>query len=187
MHTHKFIMHANQIILHTHQPARRQRGGAAVSFVLVMSALAAMLGTLAIRGAVTDLRVAGAQRLGKTGFYCAEAGLEASRQYFATNYSSWGAMFDTTKAPPAGYPAAGDLDGDGKIDFQVTLRDNVDEFAPQPNNLLRDNDLTAIMVSRCVSTTMGQRQLQQIVTVAGQRTDYRAQAGNGSRHSGNVN
>lgn len=168
-------------------PRRRERGAAALALLLVMCSVAAMLGALAIRGAVADLRVAGSQRLAKNGFYCAEAGLYAARAYFANNYLLWNTMFDTSKQAPTGYPVTGDLDGDGIIDYQVTLRDNVDEFPPAANNPIRDNDLTAIMVSKCVSPTMGPRQLQEIVVMNGRGTNYRYQAGHGSNHSGNEN
>jgi|SRR5579883_2069161 len=166
---------------------QRQKGAAALALLLVMCSLAAMLGALAIRGAVADQRVAGAQRLNRRGFYCAEAGLFAARPYFASNYAQWSTMFNAQKAPPQGYPVTGDLDGDGIPDYQVTLRDNVDEFPPLPNNPLQDNDLTAIMVSRCISPTMGSRQLQEIVVVNTRGTNYRSQAGHGSNHAGNEN
>jgi hypothetical protein len=167
--------------------ARQQRGAAALALLLVMCSVAAMIGALAIRGAVSDLRIAGAQRLSRTGFYCAEAGLAASRAWFGANYNLWSTLFDPSKPWPAGYPVTGDIDGDGVPDYQVTLRDNVDEFPPLANNPLADNDLTAIMVSRCINPSMGPRQLQEIIVFNGRGTNYRYQAGHSSNHAGNEN
>jgi hypothetical protein len=166
---------------------RDERGAVALALLLVLCGVAAMLGALALRGAASDLRVAGATRSAKTGFYCAEAGLAASRTYFATNYAQWGQMFDTSHGVPAGYPVTGDLDGDGVADYQVTLRDNVDEFPPLQNNPNRDNDLTAIMVSRCISPTMSGRTLQEIVYLNTRGSTYHYQAGHGAGHAGNEN
>lgn len=173
-------------------PARRhrsrassQRGGAALVLLLVLSGVAALVGAMAIRGSVSDVKVAGAMRTAKSAFYCAEAGINASRTWFGNNYTSWNAIFDPALADPAGYPVTGDIDGDGVIDYQVTLRDNIDEF-PTPN-ALADNDLTAIMVSTCVNPTMGARTLQEIVTANAHGTNYRYQAGHGSNHAGTEN
>jgi hypothetical protein len=165
----------------------RQRGTAVLALLLVMCTVAAMVGALAVRAATTDLHVSGVNRLGRTGFYCAEAGLYAARPFFATNYALWNNMFDPAQPQPAGYPVTGDLDGDGRVDYSVTLIDNTDEFPPTPNNPLRDGDLTAIMVSRCVSPTMGPRELHEIVRYNGRGTNYRMQSGHGSNHAGTEN
>ena len=164
---------------------RAQRGGAALVLLLVLSGVSALIGALAIQGAVSDLRVAGAMRASKSAFYCAEAGINASRTWFGANYASWNAIFDPGMADPAGYPVTGDLDGDGVADWSVTLRDNIDEF-PAPNPLA-DNDLTAIMVSRCINPTMGARTLNEIVTSNAHGSNYRYQAGHGTNHAGTEN
>lgn len=166
---------------------KRQRGGAALVLLLVLSTAAAMIGALAIRGSMTDLRLAGAQRVQKSGFYCAEAGLSAARTYFANNYTLWNTMFDPQQAAPAGYPVVGDLDGDGLNDYSVTLVDNVDEFPPAALNSKKDNDLSAIMVSKCISTTMSAHQLQEIVVTNSRGMAYRDLGGHSSSHNGNAN
>lgn len=164
---------------------RRQRGGAALVLLLVLSGVAAFIGALAIRGTLADVKVAGAVRQSKTAFYCAEAGINASRSWFGTNYTRWNAIFDPAIADPVGYPVTGDIDGDGVADWSVTLRDNIDEF-PTPNALV-DNDLTAIMVATCTNATLGTRTLQEVVTANTQGTNYRYQAGHGSNHAGTQN
>ena len=163
----------------------RQHGGAALGLVLLLGVLGLMMGALAIRGSVSELRVAGAQRHAKAGFSCAEAGLSASRAYFAAQYPSWNSLF--SGASVSGYPVSGDLDGDGVTDYSVTLVDNTDEFGGTPPNANQDNDLTAIMVSRCVSRRMGARELREIITVPPRGSDYRYQAGSGSANAGNKN
>jgi hypothetical protein len=154
--------------------------------MLVLCALGAMLGLLAVRGASTELRSAGVERTARLGFYCAEAGLEQARGYFSANYSQWSAMFGSG-TPPAGYPVTGDVDGDGVPDYRVTLRDDVDELPPLTNDPLHDNNLTAVMISRCINPDFGNRQLESIVRCNVRGTDYRYQSGHGSSHAGNEN
>lgn len=167
------------------QKRARERGGITLLLVMVLLVVAIMVGALAVRGSTADLRMAGAQRVARTGFYCAEAGLAAARSFYAANQPSWGTYFaDQTKG------FSGDVDGDGKNDYLVTLKDNYDEFPPSVNNPLVDNDLTAIMTSTCTSSTLttGPRQLEQILTLSTNLgSDYRYQAGHSSTHSGNEN
>lgn len=165
----------------------RQAGGAALILLLVLSGVAALIGALAVRGSVADLRAAGAVRSSKAAFYCAEAGINASRAYFAANQAQWAAMFDPGKTKPAGYPVTGDIDGDGVLDYSVTLRDNIDEFPPVAQNPYLDNDLTAIVVSTCIDPRKGSRTLQEIITSNARGTNYRSQAGHGSSRPGNQN
>jgi Tfp pilus assembly protein PilX len=177
---------------------RRQRGGITLLLIMVLIVLSAMLGALAVRGSTNELRLAGSQRTNRAGFYCAEAGLNAARPILAANVGQWNTIFalasTATMTLPVGsvtYPITGDIDGDGNADYQVTLRDNYDEF---PTSLpLVDNDLAAIMKSVCISSTLqtgsaSGRTLQAIVAYSGNGgTDYRYQAGHSSTHSGNAN
>jgi hypothetical protein len=126
-------------------------------------------------------------RASKAAFYCSEAGINASRSYFANNYAQWSAMFNPALAKPVGYPVVGDIDGDGINDYSVTLIDNFDEFPPVVANPNLDNDLTAIMVSTCIDPSKGGRTLQEIITSNSRGTNYRYQAGHGSNHAGNQN
>lgn len=172
--------------------ARRERGGVTLLLVMVLLVMAVLIGALAVRGATTDLRMTGAHRVASSAFYCAESGLAAARPIFAANVGQWNTLF--SGGTPAGftYPVTGDLDGDGKPDYSVTLKDNYDEFPPLANNPQVDNDLSAIMVSTCISSTVGfgadSRTLEEIVAYTGSLgTDYRYQAGHSSTHSGNEN
>ena len=165
---------------------RRDGGGTTLLVLLVLIVALAAMGAVAVRAATTDTAMAGAERRARVAFYCAEAGLNAGRGYFAANVLSWNALFAGQNLPP-GYPVTGDLDGDGVPDYSVTLKDNLDEFAPNPNNPLVDSDLSAIMVSRCIARTLPARALEEVVIYNGRGTDYRAQLGHGSRHTGNEN
>ena len=62
-----------------HSPAHRQRGGVTLLLIMVLIVLAALVGVLAVRGATGDLQMAGSQRVARTGFYCAEGGLNMAR------------------------------------------------------------------------------------------------------------
>jgi hypothetical protein len=168
---------------------RSERGGVTLLLIMVLLVLSAMLGVLAVRGAASELQMAGSQRVNRTGFYCAEAGLNAARPILGAQYGQWNTIFNGGAPSGFPYPVSGDLDLDGKNDYRVTLVDNVDEFAPALNDPKTDNDLTAILVSSCISATLGDnRTLLQVVTYsASLGTDYRYQAGHSSTHSGNAN
>jgi hypothetical protein len=177
-------------------PRDRQRGGVTLLLVVVLIVLAALIGALAVRGSSSELRMAGSQRLARSGFYCAEAGLNYARPLIAANYLQWSAMLNYPNGPAITgltYPITADIDGDpnGGNDFIVTIQDNYDEPLPQANNPYADNDLSVIIVSKCISTTLvggGERTLKEIITYTGQQgADYRNQAGHSSSHSGNEN
>lgn len=168
---------------------RRDHGGVTLLLIMVLIILSALMGALAVHGSTNDLRMSGSQRANRTGFYCSESGLNAARTIFATQISQWNTIFAGGN-PAFTYPITGDLDGDGKPDYSVTIADNYDEF-PVSNPKI-DNDLTAVMTSVCTSSTLGgsnaQRTLKQIVAYNGNGgTDYRYQAGHSSTHSGNAN
>ena len=127
--------------------------------------------------------------MNRSGFYCAEAGLNAARPFFAANAASWTSMLHNAFA---GYPVVGDVDGLAGNDYQVTLEDNHDEAPASVNDPLTDSDGVVLMVSTCISTTMSSsingRVLKEVITNAAvQGTDYRFQAGHSSSHSGNEN
>lgn len=173
---------------------RREHGGAAMLLMLILMLAAATLGTIAVRGAVSDLSLIATQRRGKTSFYCAEAGLNAARSYFTNNLGQWNQMFAYnlgSGSAPAGYPFTADLDSDGVSDVTVTLVDDYDEYPPAVNNPQVDNNMTAIMVATCNSNTIASginHTLRSVVVfnnLAG--NDYKNQAGHSSAHTGNQN
>jgi Tfp pilus assembly protein PilX len=170
-------------------PAHRQRGGVTLVLMMVLIVLAALVGVLAVRGATADLKMAGAQRVARSGFYCAEAGLEKARALVAANPQDWATIL--AGGSTSWYPSGGvqvQVDGDNLADAVVTMTDNVDG----DNDFLRDNDLTVILTSTCTSSTLeangGQRTLSQIVTYGSNGGNcYKYQAGHGCTHDGNAN
>jgi Tfp pilus assembly protein PilX len=176
-----------------HSPAHRQKGGITLLLVMVLIVLAALVGVLAVRGATSDLSMAGSQHVSRTGFYCAEGGLNYGRALVAAHPGDWNTILSTGSSGGATpwYPSGGvtkDLDGDGQSDVTVVMTDNVDS----DGTFTHDNDLTVILTATCNSTTLesnsATRTLSQIVTYAGNGgTDYRYQAGHSSTHSGNAN
>ena len=176
-----------------HSPAHRQRGGITLLLVMVLIVLAGLVGVLAVRGASSDLQMAGSQRVSRTGFYCAEAGLNYARSLVAAHPADWNTVLSTGTSGGSApwYPTGGitlDVDSDGSNDVAVVMTDNVDG----DNDFTRDNDLTVILTATCSSTTLeansAQRKLSQIITYSqGTPNDYRYQAGHSSTHSGNEN
>ena len=168
----------------------KERGGVTLVLILVLLVLAGLVGALAVRGSTSDLTMAGSQRQARTGFYCAEAGLNAARAQVAAIYPSWNSILAGTVPAGVTYPIVGDIDGDGVNDWSVTIRDNVDENPT--NNPSVDSDLTVIMISQCTNASFSkgaaQKTVEQLVTYTGNLgTDYRYQAGHSSTHSGNAN
>ncbi len=182
-----------------HSPTHRQRGGVTLLLIMVLIVLAALVGVLAVRGATGDLQMAGSQRVARTGFYCAEAGLNKARAYAAAHPGDWATILanNTSASSLSWYgsdmvngmhveldnPANGD-------DVYVKMLDNVDETGTQ--DFTKDQDLTVILKATCISTTYesssNTRTVSQLVTYAGSGgTDYRFQAGHSSTHSGNPN
>jgi hypothetical protein len=149
-----------------------------------------------VRGSFTELRMSGSERVSRTSFYCAEAGLNAARPIIGANVGQWNTIL-SGGTPTFTYPITGSVQngvGQGN-DYIVTIVDNVDEdfLHTDPH---RDNDLTVVMVSVCTSSNyngttadMGSgRELHELVTSAGPPGgDYRYQAGHSSTHSGNEN
>jgi hypothetical protein len=184
-------------MMRTHRPLRRrspvgrQRVGVTLLLIMVLIVLAALVGVLAVRGATSDLQMAGSQRVSRTGFYCAEGALNVARSYVAANPKQWATILSggtTTWYTSATTGMPVDVDGDGNMDADVLMIDNQDDGDPA-----HDQDGTVILKATCRSTSNleangGQRTVAQIVTYAGNGgTDYRYQAGHSSTHSGNEN
>jgi len=162
--------------------------------IMVLIVLAALVGVLAVRGATSDLQMAGSQRVSRRGFYCAEAGLNYARALAGAHFADWNTILANGNAGSTStwYPTNSgvtlDIDGDGATDVSVVLTDNVDSDGV----FTHDNDLTVILTATCNSTTLesnsATRTLAQIVTYGGGLpSDYRFQAGHSSSHSGNAN
>jgi Tfp pilus assembly protein PilX len=145
---------------------RRHHGGVTLLLIMVLIVLAALVGVLAVRGASSDLQMAGSQRVSRRGFYCAEAALNYARSKVAANQKDW----NTILAGGTTSWYTSDSYGTG----------------------VHVDDLTVILTSTCSSSTLeangATRTVAQVVTYnGGLPTDYRFQAGHSSSHSGNSN
>jgi Tfp pilus assembly protein PilX len=177
---------------------RRDRGGVTLLLIVVLILLAALVGALAVRGSFTDLRMSGSERVARTSFYCAEAGLNAARPTVAANYAQWNEMLAGTVQGGAARPYTGTISGGigaggSSSDYKVWIKDNKDEPPTLPDNPQVDNDLTVILISICTNsnytgTTSDGRELHELITYATNKpNDYINQAGHSSTHSGNEN
>ncbi|MDP1825943.1 MAG: hypothetical protein Q8L48_21950 [Archangium sp.] len=122
---------------------------------------------------------------------CAASGLQFARAYFARNFANWNTYLSTpavynpvesawntgfvdttattfwTTFHPAHPELFTDLDGDGRDDVFIYIRDNADEGLPAAEDWGRDNDQNVIVGAVCVSDTMVPRTGNDIVVVEG--------------------
>ena len=162
-----------------------QRGAALTVTLILVTALLAV-GGLAMYLVLADTRSAQYVTESRAALFCAEAGLSGARDYIQNHTTDWPAMLDSNPAnDPAGYPVTGDLDGDGVPDWQVTIRDNDDEFPTNNPNV--DSDGAVYMVSVCTAYPDTPREVLELVSFTGGGTNYRNQAGQGAGGSNNAN
>lgn len=159
---------------------RSEQGSALVVTMIILSALAAGAASLvSVQSSATkggELSTSGAKSL-----YCAEAGIAAGVPAVAANYSQWAASLAQggTGEPSWLYTAIGshDLDGDGRDDFTVYIKDNEDEVPPATDDPTRDNDLKVFVVARCIAHTDTPREVEVLVQISGGGTCYTGEIG----------
>lgn len=150
---------------------RGERGSALLTAAALTTVLLMVAAGLIYYATQSRLRAISVSR-GTSRVSCAESGLQLARAYYGRNYSLWNTTFlpnyatynaastialdATAKANLiAAHPELfADLDGDGLPDVYLYVRDNVDEFLPNLNNLYRDNDLNVIVGAMCISQTL---------------------------------
>lgn len=163
----------------------RERGAALMVTIILISALLAG-GMLAIYLMVADTKSAQYVTESRGALFCAESGLAGGRTYVETNSGNWGLMLDDDEGnDPDGYPVEGDLDGDGEADWQVTVRDNDDDFPT--NDPFVDSDGAIFMVATCTKYPDTPRQVMEMISFSGGGTNYRNQAGQGAGGTNNAN
>ena len=178
----------NESLAKNPRPRRVREDGSAM--IIVVTILAALLagGAVAIQVQVLSTRASGIVRANRSSLYCAEAGLAAARPLIGTNFSLWKNILDTNpNNDPIWYPIRGDIDEppDGVMDFEVTVRDNLDE--PLPHNPNEDTDQRVFIISRCTKYPNTPRAVLELVSFTGGGTVYRNQSGQGSGNTGNAN
>lgn len=147
---------------------RKPTAGSALVTIMALTAvvLSAVGGIIYYAGQERARAINVSRNLSRYG--CAEAGLQMARAFYGVNYNNW----NTYLADGANYnPLAGadpwgaalvaahpelfaDLDGDGKLDVYMYIRDNPDELPPAIDNPNRDNDQVAIVGAVCISSTL---------------------------------
>jgi hypothetical protein len=162
-----------------------QRGASLIVTLMLITALLAA-GAIALYLQMADTKSASYVTQARGALYCAEAGLSGARDYVSNSSASWPQMLDTDSGnDPAGYPAEGDLDGDGTMDWRVTIKDDDDEF-PTDNPTV-DSNGTIFMVSTCLAYPETPREVLELVSFTAGGTNYRNQQGQGAGGTNNVN
>lgn len=126
------------------------------------------------------------------------ASWSASGTLQSANAATLQAAIKTTAFQAAHPELFTDLDGDGKNDIYIYVRDNDDELAPAASNPLRDNDQNVIVGAICISTTLVPRRddglpdpdslvLEAMLSFNSPGTLYYAQAAAGASGDGNTN
>ena len=145
----------------------RQRGSALLTAAVLTTVLLLVVANLFYYASRSRSRAITVAR-STSRISCAESGLQLARAYYGRNYTLWNVTFlpnpavynaTVTTAMTAAFQAANpqlfaDIDGDGLPDVYLYVKDNYDEFWPNPNNVNRDNDLNVIVGSLCISSTL---------------------------------
>lgn len=156
---------------------RSPRGATLLLVVLLVTVLLGLVaGVMAYAGSERTRAVSYSRTGQRQG--CAESGLQLARGYFGRNYAQWNtflsmpSVYDPVASPtnpapadprtPGGRAAIkttnpalfADLDGDGKDDVYLYIRDNEDEFKPLPPEWNRDNDQQVVVGALCISETL---------------------------------
>lgn len=152
---------------------QQERGSAMLVTLILIAALLAGAGVL-LSMQLASTRSADLTRTNISAVFCAEAGLAAARPIVAQNYAQWRTSLCTTsRTDPAScvepawlasaIDAAGthDLDGDGRADFALYLRDNDDELGT--NDPTVDNDLRVFVAARCLTYPDTPKQVDELV------------------------
>ncbi|MCS6915647.1 MAG: hypothetical protein RMK29_12650 [Myxococcales bacterium] len=111
---------------------------------------------------MTNLRAAGERVQGTQAYACAEAGLNAGRDYYRARSAQWNMLIQQGHV----FTEQAALPGQNRMQFEVRIFDNEDEFPPAANNPNIDNDLTVLLVSKCTDALLDKPvELRQYLTL----------------------
>jgi type II secretory pathway pseudopilin PulG len=167
---------------------RQSQRGTAILITLILIVALLGGGAVLLGMQLSSTRSAEITRSNVTAMNCAEAGVNAARRVVATNHTLWNAAL-AAGTQPAWLDSTAidhDLDGDGADDFTVVLKDNDDEQAPAPNNLLQDNDQQVWIVSTCTKFPENAKRVTELVRFNVGGKCYQSQLG-GCGGNGNSN
>jgi Tfp pilus assembly protein PilX len=160
-----------------------EHGGAMLVTLIVITALLAGAVSLASIQAASS-RSVGLMRDKNAAVYCAEAGLATARSAVAASYAQWNAALAAGTQPSWLASLDRDLDKDGSMDFELTLRDNDDESGT--DDPAHDNDLAVFVTSTCVKYPETPVSVAELVRYSGGGNCYQSQLGGcGGNNNGN--
>lgn len=154
--------------------------GGALVFVMVLAASFLFIAGLSITVGLHSRR-SSAQRLhGKAAQFCAELALERARPVVAANKGSWDAVL--AGGTGGWHPVIGACPGTGGYTYSVTIRDNADDSDQQS-----DKDSIVIVDAVALHGGVPVAQVTGVVQEGGTDllSDYKHQAGEGARKTGN--
>ena len=164
-------------------PRTGEEGGV-LALVLILLVVLLAVAAIAIRGAVSDVSMAGLDRAGKTAFLCAESGIRVGVSQLAANPSSYDTTLGCLKNDGGVCPTA--CSGSEQCplhwpsatnrEFDVWLRDNVDETVGT-NDLLHDKDQVVFVHARCTRSGLPQRDVEILYAVKAGGPHYCLQGG----------
>jgi hypothetical protein len=167
-------------------PRVGEQGSAMLIVATILTALLAG-GGIALYLQLQSTRSTAFAKSTRSSLYCAEAGLAKSTPVFMNQATLWDDMVNvdadgallTTDDPPW-YPLQGDLDDDGEMDYEVTIRDNdADPTTPV--------GAQAFLASKCIQNAEVPRTVVMLVSVDASGHNYRNQSGGGAGNTGNQN
>jgi type II secretory pathway pseudopilin PulG len=144
--------------------------------IILVTVLMGLIASILVYAGKERVRAVAAGRNGQRQS-CAESGLQLARSYYGRNFHNWNtyvaapSTYDPVRSSYNANPADpnnpalqtahpelfADLDGDGKQDVFLYIRDNDDELFPLPAERNRDNDHNVVVGAVCISSTLTPR------------------------------
>jgi hypothetical protein len=158
-------------------PVSRQARGSTLLIVLILvTVLLGLVASILLYASKERIRAVATGRTGQRRS-CAESGLQLARGYYGRNFKHWNSYlsapsvhdpvrsrYNLAPATPrdAAFQAAhpelfADVDGDGRSDVYLYIRDNDDELHPLAADWRRDNDHNVVVGAVCISSTLTPR------------------------------
>jgi hypothetical protein len=198
-----------------HKRTLKQRGQAMITAIIMMGLLAAIVTSLMVHVHNQRERTIMSAR-SMTRNSCASSGLQYARTYFSAQFSQWNtylaapSVYNPVRSPWNATPTdpkttiaqhtalQSDIDGDGKADVFIYIRDNSDEILPSDENWANDNDQIVYVGAVCISSTMVPRRqdgktdpnlvtMEALLSYNLPNNGYSSQGGGGTSGTGNIN
>ena len=174
----------------TARAARRavdREAGGAVIFVLMITAVALFIASVSVSASLRSRRASSRTLHATQAFYCAETGMARARDVVGSNTGDWNDVLAGSPGTwPAWYPVSGICPDN--YSFVATMRDNVDEMPPTPNNPQADADQSVIVDVVAMDGQIPVARISGVVQVAAEQMmrDYATQDRLGAGKAGNI-